>query len=107
MHRAASVEPGYFSPAPGRRLDKDAVCARAALAARAVACVHKPGTLREGGRSGRAARGGGYIYTLVTPVRPGKHGDIPGPFSWLDAESANKTAARSRGFLFPVLLYEL
>lgn len=35
--------------------------------------------------------GGGYIYMLVTPVQPGKHGDIPELFLWLDVDSNNKS----------------
>lgn len=36
-----------------------------------------------GGREGRGSVLGGYIYTQVTPVQPGKHGDIPELFLWL------------------------
>lgn len=47
---------------------------------------------------------GGYIYTLVTPVQPSKHRDIPKLFLWLDVDSTNKTAPELRGFLFGTLL---
>lgn len=93
MHRAVSVERGYFLPLISRvaglgrcllGLDKDAVCGPL-LGACVAACVHRPDPTREGGRGGWG--GGGYIHTLVTPVQPGKHGDIPELFSWLDVGS--------------------
>lgn len=47
---------------------------------------------------------GVYIYSLVTPVQPDKHGDIPKQFLWLDVDSTNKSATELRGFLFGTFL---
>lgn len=48
----------------------------------------------------RGVIGGVYIYSPVTPVQPGKHGDIPKLFLWLKVDSSNKSATELRGFLF-------
>lgn len=95
MHRAVSVERGYFSPLISRAaglgccllgLDKDAVC-RPLLGACVAAYVQRPDPPREGGWS----VWGVILYTPVTPVQPGKHGDIPELFSWWDVDSDNKS----------------
>lgn len=47
---------------------------------------------------------GVYIYSIITPVQPGKHGYIPKLFLWLNVDSTNKSATELRGFLFGTFL---
>lgn len=72
MHRAVSVERGYFSPLISRaaglgccllRLDKDAVCGPR-LGACVAACVHRIDPPREGGRVGGVFKGVIFIRLL-------------------------------------------